>query len=55
MSPEDVTEWVMSANKPFTRAEVRDLMRDLYNAGYDEGRARGYEMAITDIALAEDE
>jgi hypothetical protein len=54
MNPDDVTEWVMSANKPFTRAEVRDLMRDLYNAGYDDGLTRGYELAQIEAALAAD-
>lgn len=55
MTPIEGANIIMSATKPLTRLEVESLMGMVYNTGYDAGRDRGYEMALIDAALAEDE
>jgi hypothetical protein len=59
MTPDEVvkeaTERILNATKPLTRAELAKIMGDVYNAAYDDGKDRGYEMALVDQALAEDE
>jgi hypothetical protein len=59
MRPDEIvkeaTERILGATKPLTRGELATIMGLVYNAGYDDGRERGYEMALVDQALAEDE
>lgn len=49
MSPEDATNIIMTMTKPLLKNEVWDIMTSVYNSGYDDGRQRGYEMALADV------
>ena len=51
---DDAVDAIMNATKRFTKPELEKLLGSLYNAGYDQGRARGYEMAEIDGALDAD-
>lgn len=55
MTPNEATEIILKTTRPLTRIEIASIMGRVYNAAYDAGRDRGYEMALVDAALAEDE
>jgi hypothetical protein len=46
---------IMNATRPFTKKELERLFGEVYNAGYDEGREVGYEAALIDVSMEEDE
>jgi len=52
---DDAVDAIMNATKRFTKVELEKLLGTLYNAGYDDGREVGYEAALIDQSLAEDE
>jgi hypothetical protein len=51
---DNATEAIMGATRPMLKGEVQKLLGELYNAGYDDGRAVGYEAAEVDSALDAD-
>lgn len=54
LTPEQAAEQVLFSTKKLTKPELVAIMGSVYNRGYDEGRARGYEMAEVDNALDND-
>ena len=55
LTPEQAAEQILFSTKKLTKSELTAIMGSVYNRGYDDGRARGYEMAEVETALKEEE